>query len=62
VSGERDSSEAIGWETPAAATSPPTSGADGGLAGLLDEHPEALAGAAFVGGLVTAFIVRRLGR
>lgn len=50
-----------GWESPTA-TAEPASPAGGGSSDLLAEHPEALAGAAFVGGLLTALIVRRLGR
>jgi hypothetical protein len=39
------------------------SGLPGPLANLpVDEHPEILVGAAFAGGIVAAFIIRRLGR
>ena len=55
-----DSTESIGWETPVATE--PVSAAPSATSDLLAEHPEAIAGAAFVGGLLTALIVRRLGR
>ena len=46
---------------------PPGTAAVGGLPGPLanlpvEEHPEILVGAAFAGGIVAAFILRRLGR
>ena len=55
---------------PADATTehPPGTAADGsGLPGPLanlpiEEHPEILVGAAFAGGIVAAFILKRLGR
>jgi hypothetical protein len=45
----------------------PEDATDGGLPGPLanlpiDEHPEILVGAAFAGGLVAAFVLKRLGR
>jgi hypothetical protein len=60
MSAESDNGQGIAWEAPAAAqSSTPSSDSP---SGVLEEHPEALAGAAFVGGLLTALIVRRLGR
>jgi hypothetical protein len=46
---------------------PPGTGAGGSLPGPLanlpvEEHPEILVGAAFAGGIVAAFVLRRLGR
>jgi hypothetical protein len=46
---------------------PPGTAASGGLPGPLanlpvEEHPEILVGAAFAGGIVAAFILKRLGR
>jgi hypothetical protein len=46
---------------------PPGTAAAGGLPGPLanlpvEEHPEILVGAAFAGGIVAAFILKRLGR
>lgn len=46
---------------------PGTSAGGGGLPGPLanlpvEEHPEILVGAAFAGGIVAAFVLRRLGR
>jgi hypothetical protein len=39
------------------------SGLPGPLANLpVEEHPEILVGAAFAGGIVAAFVLRRLGR
>jgi hypothetical protein len=60
MSAESDNGQGIAWEAsvPPQASTP----SSGSPSGLLEEHPEALAGAAFVGGLLTALIVRRLGR
>jgi hypothetical protein len=46
---------------------PPGTAADTGLPGPLanlpvDEHPEIVVGAAFAGGIVAAFLLKRLGR
>jgi hypothetical protein len=46
---------------------PPGTAAAGGLPGPLanvpvEEHPEILVGAAFAGGIVAAFLLKRLGR
>ena len=52
----------------AASYGSPDDATDGGplpgpLANLpIDEHPEILVGAAFAGGLVAAFVLKRLGR
>jgi hypothetical protein len=43
--------------------SPAGGGLPGPLANLpVDEHPEILVGAAFAGGIVAAFLLKRLGR
>ena len=60
MSADSETPASVGWEPPAAAA--PSPAAASGPADLLAEHPEAIAGAAFVGGLLTALIVRRLGR
>ena len=51
----------------ASAGQPPGTAAGSGLPGPLanlpvEEHPEILVGAAFAGGIVAAFILKRLGR
>ena len=51
----------------ASSEQPAGTAADSGLPGPLanlpvEEHPEILVGAAFAGGIVAAFILRRLGR
>jgi hypothetical protein len=61
MSANGDSTEGIGWETPVTAQPVPAA-ATSAPSGLVAEHPEVIAGAAFVGGLLTALIVRRLGR
>ena len=60
MSAESDNGSGAGWEAPA--TLQPAPAGPTGPSALVDEHPEAIAGAAFVGGLLTALIVRRLGR
>jgi hypothetical protein len=50
---------AVAAESPAAALPPPPPAGDAAAAGPL-ERPEILVGAAFVGGLIVAFILRRI--
>jgi hypothetical protein len=55
-----DASDASTDQPPGTAAA---SGLPGPLANLpVEEHPEILVGAAFAGGIVAAFILRRLGR
>ena len=60
MTADADTDATIGWETPPQTEQPAAAGSS--PSDLLAEHPEAIAGAAFVGGLLTALIVRRLGR
>jgi hypothetical protein len=64
-------SPAIAGPVPESAVPDSTAADHGGNAGPLpgplanlpvDEHPEILVGAAFAGGIVAAFILKRLGR
>ncbi|HZO35411.1 MAG TPA: hypothetical protein VFB41_00900 [Solirubrobacteraceae bacterium] len=62
MSGDPETPPSTGWETPVAGDQPAPAASASGPSDLLAEHPEAIAGAAFVGGLLTALIVRRFGR
>jgi hypothetical protein len=56
--GDAPSDGSSGHESPLSAAA----AAGGGGAGVVDEHPELLVGAAFVGGIALAQILKQFGR
>jgi len=57
VSAEASGNGSAAWTPPNDAPAPVAA-----VAGIVSDRPEALVGAAFVGGIALALIVRRLGR